>query len=123
MTTTYGEVQKDAAQIQKDSGQQLTGAWEGIKSKVGEAVVPQLARFATSIAKSAGAMDPLIGTIGVLLSAFEGAAKFIGLIGPKTEGEKKQEKFEKAAEALKQFDASAPASQTTTKRQRRRISS
>jgi hypothetical protein len=99
----WTEVQKDAAAAQQMSSAKVGAAWEEVKAKVGDAVLPALVRMAEAITGSSGALDPFIEAVGLTADGLAALIEFLkrfGLID-----EKDRTHAEKAAEAQKKIAA------------------
>lgn len=102
---TYADAQEDAAMAQKQSSAQLTAAWEQVKSKTADSLVPGLTKLAEGIGKNADALNPFIEAIGLsvdVLGEFVGFLKDSGIIKEKQKTNVEKEKDARAA--LDQFD-------------------
>lgn len=117
VSASWSEVQKDAAQAQTDSSAQLNAAWESVKAKVGEDLLPAITSFITKLVGGndvEGAIDPVITVFtaiaeagGLVIDAF----KELGIIKAKEKDPIKEEK--KAKEELEKFNKSLPAGPLT----------
>ena len=108
VSASWEEIQKDAAQAQTDSSAQINSAWESVKAKIGEELLPAVSQFASKLAGSKdqeGLIDPLITVFTALAEAgglAVDALKALGLVNPKTktldqqyqDAVKEQSKFE-----------------------------
>jgi len=97
---TYADVQKDAAQAQRDTSAVLTQAWEQIVAAVGVAAVPAIEDMAKRIP---GAIGPIVDAFALLASAILGTVEWLqgwGVIdGPSaqdklTQAQKEQDAYE-----------------------------
>lgn len=61
----WSELMKDNAQAQRDSGAQITAAFERIKAVAGERLVPTLETLLPKLADSADVLDPFIEAVGL----------------------------------------------------------
>jgi hypothetical protein len=79
-TAQWSDIQQDAAMTEQTSSAKLAAAWESLSSKVGDQVVPHVAKMIDAVAKTPGAFDALAGTAGVLAEAFVGLINFLKTI-------------------------------------------
>lgn len=93
------ESEQDAAVAQKDASAQLTGAWESIKAKVGDALLPALATLAEKLGGEGSMLDPFIEAAGLAAEALIGLHDFLQDKGLITK--KQKSKAELAEEAQK----------------------
>lgn len=100
----WSEVVKDAAQAQQSAGAQLDGAWESLKAKVADEVVPALVKLAPKVSKLVDGIDPAITVFTALVEAAElvvDAFKVLGLIKPKNQTP--EERYQKAKKDLETY--------------------
>lgn len=105
-TGSWAEVQKDAATAQSTSSAQLGVAWEALKAKVGDAVIPALSELIPKLTEAAdGGLDPFIEALGLGVEAMTGMVAFLKDVGIIKAKEKTHaEKAVEAEKALKAFD-------------------
>lgn len=89
VAASWEEIQKDAAQAQTDSSAQINSAWESVKAKIGEDLLPAISGFVTKLTggnDTEGLIDPLITVFVAIAEAGElavDALKELGLVKPK----------------------------------------
>lgn len=101
----WADVQEDAAMAQKDASAQITGAWEQIKAKTADALLPALAKLAEKFAGEESMLDPFIEAAGLAAEALIGLHDFLedaGLIKKKQKS--KAQIADEAQKALEKFD-------------------
>ena len=100
----WSDLEQDAAQAQQDASAKITAAWETIKAKTGDALLPSIEALATKLSESPDALDPFIEAAGLAGEALTGLAdllKSLGLVKEPTNAQK----LDKAKTALERFDA------------------
>ncbi len=104
---SWGDVQQDALQAQKDSAAKFSATWERFVAAIGDKALPILERMIDKFEVSSGAIDAFVGTLEVMLQAIEGAAELFGLIKPKkVDPEKEKAKaVEQVANINKQLES------------------
>lgn len=105
-TSSFTEVEKDAAQIQKTSSAILEGAWEQLKSSVSDELVPALIKVAPKFLELADtAMPAAVVLFTALVEAgndFLDILKLMGLVKPKTIT--KEQEYQKAKKEYDTFN-------------------
>ncbi len=99
----WADVQEDAAQAQTDASAKIAAAWESIKAKTADSLLPTILALATKLTETPEVMDPFIEAVGLAGDALEGIvdiAKKFGLVKEPT----KAEKLARAKTALERFD-------------------
>jgi hypothetical protein len=105
----WADVQEDAAMAQKDASAQITGAWEKITAKVGDALLPSFGNLAQKVADNADALDPFIEAIGLgaeMLGVMFDTLADVPIIGAafKKKEKSKVQLGDEAQKALEKFD-------------------
>lgn len=98
----WADVVEDAALAQKSASAQLSTAWESIKAKTADALLPAFAKLAEKLGGKESMLDPFIEAVGLAAEALVGLHDFLegaGLIK-----RKEKSKAEIAAEAQKAAD-------------------
>jgi hypothetical protein len=92
---TWADVQKDAAQAQKDTSARMDAAWAKVVSIAGEKIVPELTKLVESLAGTPELFTALQVTIGGLIDML----KALGILS-ETPKETPQEAVEREKKAL-----------------------
>jgi TP901 family phage tail tape measure protein len=106
-TATYGDMQKNAAQIQAEAGAQMTAAWDKIVGVITVDAAPAVERIVPKLAALAPAIEPVMVVFSALAESGADVLelfKFLGMIHPHEDTP--QEKIKKAQKELDAFDAS-----------------
>jgi hypothetical protein len=103
--STWSDVQQDAAMRQKSASAQITGAWESIKAKTADALLPAIAKLAEKLGGEESILDPFIEATGLAAEALVGLHDFLegaGLIQKKQKS--KVQIADEAQRALETFE-------------------
>ncbi len=84
----WSDIMDDAATAQQSTSVQLQTAWEMLKNKTSEELLPQIIELVPKFAGLVDAMDPAVGVMGIFLEAVNGAADALGLIKKPSAGDK-----------------------------------
>ena len=117
----WADVQEDAALAQKNASAQLTGAWESIKAKTADALLPSLAALAEKLGGKESMLDPFIEAVGLAAEALIGLHGFLedaGLIKKKQKS--RADIAAEAGKALEKFDKKAGIGPLTASEQAKR---
>lgn len=95
---TFADAEEDAALAQKQASAQLSAAWEALKSKTADALIPSLGKLAESLAGKESLLDPFIEAVGLAAEAVVWFAEATGF-------KKKKTKTDELADAQKALDA------------------
>lgn len=80
----FADAEEDAAMAQKDASARIASAWESIKAKTADALLPSIAKLAESLGDKSSMLDPFIEAVGLAAEAVVAFADFIGARTPKT---------------------------------------
>ncbi len=101
-TSDWSEIQKDAAQAQQDSSAKIEAAWENVKSKVGDALLPVIGELADRLGGTTGALDPFIEATALAASGLVGFLDMLKRFGLIAGGDKSHQ--QKSDDAQKKLD-------------------
>jgi hypothetical protein len=76
----WADVQQDAAAAQSQASAKMVGAWENLTAKVGDQVLPVIARFVESLSENEGAIDAFAGVLEVAVDALTALVDFLASI-------------------------------------------
>jgi hypothetical protein len=76
----WADVQQDAAAAQSQASAKMVGAWENLTAKVGDQVLPVIARFVESLSENEGAIDAFAGVLEVAVDALTALVDFLSSI-------------------------------------------
>jgi Phage-related minor tail protein len=99
----WGDVVDDAAQAQKNSSAQLTLAWEALKAKASDELIPALVPLIEKLPEFVDAMEPVIEVLKIFAEGLLDVVQFLkskGLIS-----EKEKTPAQQAKEAQSKLDA------------------
>jgi hypothetical protein len=78
---TYADVQRDAAQAQRDASAKLTVAWEKVTAQAADQIVPALIPLVGEIPKLTGALRPAIESLGLFAKGLVAMVQYLQDIG------------------------------------------
>lgn len=83
----YADVQEDAAMAQKQASAQLSNAWEALKAKTADALVPSFGKLAEALSGKESLLDPFIEALGLGAEAVVWFSKKMGFTKEKTKAD------------------------------------
>ena len=104
----WADVQEDAAKAQQDSSAQIAAAWESVKAKTADSLLPSITKMAELLAGKESLLDPFIEAVELATDAVVWFADATGFKKKKTKAEVLEEAQRKADRAEQKAFAAGP---------------